>query len=146
MSTYLHWNINLRQIFHRPIDDTLDIILAQKLRNRLHLLKLSILVRHQTILRKVIGEYIGDALAELLLLLGQIGSADDADGDFLGEGLHEVHHFLRDFPPRDGEGAIDVKEGDDTGVLGCHYCLFGMRYDENYEGTAVGVKSDKDNY
>ncbi len=91
--THLNGDINIRQISHCPIHDALDIVLAQELRYGLHLLKHPILVRHEAILRKVVGENVNYALAELLLLLGQVRSPDDADGDFLGQGLHELQHI-----------------------------------------------------
>mmetsp|Transcript_24707 Transcript_24707/g.59566 ORF Transcript_24707/g.59566 Transcript_24707/m.59566 type:complete len:225 (+) Transcript_24707:291-965(+) len=81
----LHWNINVGQILHRPIDNALDIVLAQKLGYGLHLLKLSILVCHETILGKIVGENMYNAFAELFLLLGQIRPSHDTDGDLFGE-------------------------------------------------------------
>lgn len=81
---HLDGDINIRQIPQRPIHDALDIVLAQELGYGLHLLERTILVRHETVLGKVVGENAGDALAELFFLFGQIRPTHDADGDFLG--------------------------------------------------------------
>ena len=40
--------------------------------------------------------YEGGGCAELLLLFGQVGTADEADGDAVAEGGEEVEHFGRD--------------------------------------------------
>mmetsp|Transcript_36843 Transcript_36843/g.77787 ORF Transcript_36843/g.77787 Transcript_36843/m.77787 type:complete len:255 (+) Transcript_36843:87-851(+) len=133
----LHGDIDICQIFQRPIHNLLDIILAQKLGNGLHILKLAVLVRHETILRKVVGEHAGNALAELFLLLGKIGSAHDSNGDLFGEGFHERHHIRRDLAAGDGEGAIDVEEGDDAGVCGSHFLLFVFRFVGHCEGLVL---------
>jgi len=93
----------------------------------LDLQELPVLVRHETVLREVVGEDLGDANSELLLLLGKVGAADDADSDLLGECLHEVHHLRCYLATGNGEGTIYVEEGADARILGlggrAHLCV-----------------------
>mmetsp|Transcript_17490 Transcript_17490/g.36697 ORF Transcript_17490/g.36697 Transcript_17490/m.36697 type:complete len:247 (+) Transcript_17490:275-1015(+) len=122
----LDWNINISKVLQRPIHDSLDVVLSQKFGNGLNFLKFSIFVGHKPILTEIVRKNLGNALTKLLLLFGQIGSPHDADCDFLGELLHESHHVGGDFTTRDGECAINVKEGDDSRVDRCfgHLLLF----------------------
>ena len=138
-NTHLQRDVNISQILQSPVHNLLNIILTQKLGNSLNFLKLTILVGDQTILGEVVRENFGNTVSKLFLLFGQIGSTDDAHGDFGGEFLHEGHHVWRYLATGDGEGAIDVEEGDDTRVGGCHFCFFGRGFVGHCEVFGVGV-------
>ena len=116
-TSYLNGKIELGKVLEDPIDDTLDIVFSQKLGNRLNLQQGSVLVGHQSILRKVVGEAIYNVFSQLFFLFGKITPPNDADGNLLGQGHHKVHHVIGDFPPRDGKRPIDVKERNDPGIL-----------------------------
>ena len=117
-ATHLDGNVEIGKVLHDPVDQPLDVVLAQVLGDGLDLQKVSVLVGHEAVLGEVVRKDLGNANSELLLLLGEVGAADDADGDLLGEGLHEVHHLGRHLAAGDGEGTIDVEEGADARVLG----------------------------
>ena len=60
-----------------------------------------------------------NGLDSIRLLKSNRLTADDPDCDFLAQILHKGHHVRCDFPPRDREGSIDIKEGKDTRLFGC---------------------------
>ena len=125
----LDGDIQFRKVPHDPIDEALDIVLPDELGDGLDLEKLAVLVGDQSVLGEVVGEDLGDSIPELLFLLGQIGSSDDSNGYFFGEGFHEGHHFGGYLSPGDGEGSVYVEEGDDARVgRGGHFDFFGFRF------------------
>ena len=133
-TTYLDRNVEIGKVLHDPVDKPLDVVLSKMLRDGLDLQELSVLVGHKTVLGEVVGKDLGNSHSELLLLLGKVGAADDADGDLLGEGLHEVHHLRRHLATGDGEGTIHIEEGADARILG----VGGLAH----LGVAIGVGVD----
>lgn len=118
-SSTLDGNVDVRQILHDPIDEFLDILLAEKSGDALDLEHLTILVGDESIsiLTKVVREGLDNAIAQLLFLLGQIASTDDANGNFVREGFHEYHHIGCDLATPRGMvrvPSIDITESDDT--------------------------------
>mmetsp|Transcript_4710 Transcript_4710/g.6910 ORF Transcript_4710/g.6910 Transcript_4710/m.6910 type:complete len:257 (-) Transcript_4710:57-827(-) len=141
-SSTLDGNVDVRQILHDPIDEFLDILLAEEFGDGLDLEHLTILVGDESILAKVVRKGLDNAIAQLLFLLGQIGSTDDANGNFFREGFHEGHHIGCDLATGDGEGPIDIKESDYTWVGRCRsgrhllfFCVWFRRRSHN--GSAL---------
>jgi hypothetical protein len=71
---HLDGNVHFGEIGQGPIDDFFYIVLAQVLGHCLDFLEFSVLVRNETILRKVPGEFLGNPGSELFFLFGKIAA------------------------------------------------------------------------
>ena len=113
-------NVHVRQVFHGPIDNALDIVFAKELGNGLHFKNLTILVRDKAVLRKVVRKEIDNPVAKLFFLFGKIRAADNANRDLFAQRLHKSHHVGRNGAARDGESSIYIKQSEDTRVRRSH--------------------------
>lgn len=70
--TYLDGNFQIRNVPERPIDNARDVAFSNVPRHGLHVEQGSVAVRHESVLRKVVGKDLSNAESQLLFLFGQI--------------------------------------------------------------------------
>lgn len=119
ISTYLDRKIQVGQILQYPVHNTLNVVLSKVLGNRVGFQQGALVIGDESILTKVPNDFVDNAFAELFFLLGKIGAADNAHRDLFSKLFQSVHHVVLDFATRNRQSAIDVKQGRDTGFLGC---------------------------
>jgi hypothetical protein len=95
----LDGDVQVGNVVQDKIDQLLVLVLADPLDEAVGGQRLAQLVRGQAVLGEAVVEEGGDrhagGLAELLLLLDEVGAADEADGALLAEGLEELEDFGR---------------------------------------------------
>ena len=95
-STTLDRDIQISNVVQDELDQLLVVVLADPLDERVRRERYAHADRRQAVLGEAEVEEVGDGDAggaELLLLLGQVGAADEADGDFVAEGGEELEHL-----------------------------------------------------
>jgi hypothetical protein len=115
----LDGDVEVGNVVEAKVDELLVLVLADPLDEAVGGQGLAELVGDEAVLGEAKVEERGDGdaggLAELLLLLDEVGAADEADGALLAESLEEIEHLVGGGLTRQTEGAINVKETD--GVL-----------------------------
>lgn len=92
----LDGDVQVRDVVQDEADELLVVVLADPLDERVRRERHAHADRRQAVLSEAEVEEVGDGDAggaELLLLLGQVGAADEADGDFVAEGGEELEHL-----------------------------------------------------
>lgn len=94
----LHRQLQIRDIMQDELDQLLVLLLADPRDEGLRREFLAQLVGREAVLREAEVEHgcdgdVGAEGAELLLLFGEVGAADEADGAFLAEGGEEGEDF-----------------------------------------------------
>jgi hypothetical protein len=108
-SPALHRNIQIGHIMQNEPDKLLVILLANPLDETVRRERHTHADRRQAVLSKAEVEEGGDGDAggaELFLLLGEVGAADEADGDFVAQGGEELQHLGRDGLEERGEATL----------------------------------------
>lgn len=102
----LDGNVQVGNVVQDEVGKLLVLVLANPLDEAAGRERLAQLVCGQTVLGEAVVEEGGDrhagGLAELLLLLDEVGAADEASGALLAEGLEEVEDFGRGILERFG--------------------------------------------
>lgn len=103
----LDGDVQVGNVVQDKVGQLLVLVLADPLDEAVGGQRLAQLVRGQAVLGEAVVEEGGDGhasgLAELLLLLDEVGAADEADGALLAESLEELEDF--------GRGILDDWEG-----------------------------------
>ena len=92
----LHRDVQVGDVVQDELDQLLVVVLADPLDEAVRRERHAHADGRQAVLREAEVEEGGDGDAggaELLLLLGQVGAADEADGDFVAEGGEELEDF-----------------------------------------------------
>ena len=92
----LDGDVQVRDVVQDEAHELLVVVLADPLDERVRRERHAHADRRQAVLGEAEVEEVGDGDAggaELLLLLGQVGAADEADGDFVAEGGEELEHL-----------------------------------------------------
>ena len=92
----LHGDVQISDVVQDEAHELLVVVLANPLDEAVRRERHAHADGRQAVLREAEVEERGDGGAggaELLLLLGEVGAADEADGDFVAEGGEELEHF-----------------------------------------------------
>ena len=95
-SAALHRDVQVGDVVQDELDQLLVVVLADPLDEAVRRERHAHADGRQAVLREAEVEEGGDGDAggaELLLLLGEVGAADEADGDFVAEGGEELQHL-----------------------------------------------------
>lgn len=95
-STPLHRNVQVRDVVQDEAHELLVVVLADPLDERMRRERHAHADGGQAVLGKAEVEEVGDGDArgaQLLLLLGEVGAADEANGDLVTEGGEELEHL-----------------------------------------------------
>lgn len=95
----LHGDIQVGDVVQDELDQLLVVVLADPLDEAVRRERHAHADGGQPVLREAEVEEGGDGDAggaELFLLLGEVGAADEADGDFMAEGGEELEHLRGD--------------------------------------------------
>lgn len=140
----LDGDVEVGDVVQAEADELLVLGLAEPADEAVGGQLLAVLVGGQAVLGEAEVEEGGDGHvrgAQLLLLLGQVAAAHEADGALLAQAREQVQHLGRDAAPRRRQGAIDVEEAD--GVLEGPVLERGVADDHGgravWDGTGGGV-------
>jgi hypothetical protein len=122
-------DIQIRNIVQDEAHELLVVVLADPLDERVRRERHAHADRGQAVLGEAEVEEVGDGDArgaELFLLLGEVGAADEADGDFVAEGGEELEHLGGDRLKGEEESHVSRRKVETwVGGLGCAHSSCG---------------------